>query len=176
MTRENLLQKYNELSLLADEKDKQISNICYNWEVLRKKYSDVEIEMMIENLEIASKDLRTQANAYFSQYAILIEQDRAKYQAIIDAKKSVKKQFGTSPDDIVITGGVLSSNASQSHLIGRSKTASEIEQEKNQLLDVIKSRAMAKEITLAEASKMAQEVNIAYGTDVNVNSQGGMKR
>ena len=179
MTREDLLQKYNELCLMADAKDKQVNDICYSWGNLEKKYSDAEIKMMIEKLESESEQLRTQANSYLFQYEEIISQDKAKRQAIIDAKVSVKNQFGTSPDDIIITGGVLSANANESHLTGRQKTAEELEFERTKLLASIREKAMKKEISLAEASKLSQDVNMAYGVNTEVvqeNTQGGMRR
>ncbi|MBE6140242.1 MAG: hypothetical protein E7172_01755 [Firmicutes bacterium] len=79
---------------------------------------------------------------------------------------------------MIITGGVLSSNANESHLTGRNKTPEELEDERTQLLASVREKAMKKEISLAEASKLAQNINIAYGSSSyeQENTQGGMKR
>ncbi len=66
-----------------------------------------------------------------------------------------------------------------SHSTGRQKTAEELEFERTQLLASIREKAMKKEISLAEASKLSQDVNVAYGVNTEVvqeNTQGGMKR
>lgn len=96
-----------------------------------------------------------------------------------NTERSVRHNFGTSPDELVINGGVLSTNASESHLTGRQKTTEELEFERTQLLANIREKVMKKEISLAEASKLVQEINIAYGFDeeiVQENTQGGKKR
>ena len=164
MNREILLQKYNETCSLADAKDAQVSSICYSWGNLNNQYSDTEIKMMIEKLESEATNLRAQANAYLSQYDKIVEQERAKQQAIIAAKTSVKREFGVSPDDLIITGGVLSSNASESHLIGREKNPEEKTQEKERILSELKAKVMKKEISLEDASKLVQDIDTAYGT------------
>lgn len=95
------------------------------------------------------------------------------------ARISVKNHFSISPDEVIITGGILSSNANKSHLIGREKTEEELEYERSQLLNNIKLKVMTKEITLAEASKLVQDVNIAYGISVQLDNdiiQDGIKR
>ena len=64
---------------------------------------------------------------------------------------SVRNRFGVSPDEVIITGGVLSPNANESHLTGRQKSAEEL----------------------------AQDVNTAYGINLETpleNTSGGMKR
>ena len=80
---------------------------------------------------------------------------------------------------MVINGGVLSENASESHLTGSQKTAEELEFERTQLLARLKEKVMKKEISLAEASKLIHEINIAYGVDdeiVQENTQGGKRK
>ena len=84
-------------------------------------------------------------------------------EGLVSAKKSVKSQFGVSPDEMVITGGVLSSNASESHLTGRNKTPEELEADRQYALAEIRTRVANKEISLAEASKLKNDVNLAYG-------------
>lgn len=105
-----------------------------------------------------------------------IENEEAVRQS---AEKSVRYNFGTSPEELVINGGVLSENASESHLTGSQKTAEELEFERTQLLARLKEKVMKKEISLAEASKLIHEINIAYGVDdeiVQENTQGGKRK
>ena len=96
-----------------------------------------------------------------------------------NAERSVRYNFGTSPEELVINGGVLSTNASETYLTGREKNAEELEFERIQLLASLKEKVMKKEISLAEASKLIHEINIAYGVDdeiVQENTQGGKRR
>lgn len=82
-----------------------------------------------------------------------------------DLKKDIdviKSQFGINPDEIIITGGVLSTNASESHLIGRHKTLEELELEKMFILSEIESRVDNKQISPIEASKLKNYVNLVY--------------
>lgn len=105
-----------------------------------------------------------------------IENEEAVRQS---AERSVRYNFGTSPEELVINGGVLSENASESHLTGSQKTAEELEFERTQLLARLKEKIMKKEISLAEASKLIHEINIAYGVDdeiVQENTQGGKRK
>ena len=105
-----------------------------------------------------------------------IENEEAVRQS---AERSVRYNFGTSPEELVINGGVLSENASESHLTGSQKTAEELEFERTQLVARLKEKVMKKEISLAEASKLIHEINIAYGVDdeiVQENTQGGKRK
>ena len=87
------------------------------------------------------------------EYTRLSKEEMLQKEGLISAKRSVKSQFGVSPDEMVITGGVLSSNASDSHLTGRNKTPEELETDRQYALAEIRTRVANKEISLAEASK-----------------------
>ncbi len=104
----------------------------------------------------------------------ITQEEAAKRNAVI----SVRSNFGISPDEIIITGGVLSSNANESHLEGRYKTPEELEDERTQLLAGVREKVTTKEISLSEASNLAQKINIAYGKTAyeHENSQGGKKK
>lgn len=80
-----------------------------------------------------------------------------------NADISIEHNLGVRPTDINITGGILSSNASESHLIAATKSSAQLEQEKNQLLANIKLKVQSGELSLAEASKLANDVNNSYG-------------
>ena len=71
---------------------------------------------------------------------------------------------------MVITGGVLSSNASESHLIGRDKTAEELEIDKQVALTTLRERIAKKEISLAEASQLKNDIESYYGINSEMSS------
>ena len=54
-------------------------------------------------------------------------------------------------------------NINESHLIDQQKTPEQLESERTKLLSTIKSKVMNHEISLAEASKLTNDVNTAYG-------------
>lgn len=93
-----------------------------------------------------------------------------------NADISIRHNLGVSPTDINITGGILASKASESHLIADTKSPEQLEQEKNQLLATIKSRVQSGELSLAEASKLANDVNISYEFYSNEEKSTGMHR
>ncbi len=72
-----------------------------------------------------------------------------------------------NPDRLIITGGVLSSNASESHLNARPKTPEELEMERQSALAIIRERVAKKQITLSEAPKLKNDVDITYGYSVS---------
>ena len=171
----DLLNKYAELTETWMEKEAKVDAYIENW-------LDEKIDASLEQMEQFVNNERQQ----IEQLKKLSEQVQAEYLRIKQeeamrkhANNVVRKEFGTTPDEIIITGGVLSSNPRESHLIGRSKTQEELLQEKEQFLNTIKSRAISKEITLAEASKLSHEVKIAYDMQIGElleNTQSGMNR
>lgn len=162
MTKEELLEKYYELHSEMTKRHNRINNICRNWLELNKNHSDGEIEMMISNIEREIEKLASEANNYYKQYSEIIQKEKLENEKIIASKKAIKSKFGVSPDDMIITGGVLSSKASESHLIGRNKTLEEITQEKEKIENEIKTKVRAGEMTLTEASKLTSDLRRAY--------------
>ena len=59
-----------------------------------------------------------------------------------------------------IVGGVLSSDAAQSHLIAEEKTKEQMDIEKKQMLDTLKLKVRNGEISLAQASEMLKKINL----------------
>lgn len=87
---------------------------------------------------------------------------------------SVEYKLGERPTNMNIVGGVLSSNANESHLIAEQKSPEQLKQEKSQMLEKIKLKVQNGEISLAEASKLTHDVNIAFcyydePTEINTN-------
>lgn len=106
------------------------------------------------------KNLRDMANMAYVKFC---EEEELRKLGIISSKKNVQNQFGTNLDEIIITGGVFSSNANESHLTGRNKTPEELEADRQSALAEIRNRVINKEITLVEASKLKNDINLAYG-------------
>lgn len=102
--------------------------------------------------------LKKREESLHTQYLQQQQKEQDKYSSDI----MVGNNLGINPSDTKIIGGVLSSNANESQLIGRHKTKLELENEKKQLLSDIKFRTMNHRISLAEASKLTNAVNTSY--------------
>jgi len=171
----DLLNKYAELTEAWMDKQAKLDKYIEEWLDGKTQMSSEGVEQLVESANIQIKNLQQQAEQVMAQYLNVTKEETLRKNGV----RSVRYNLGTSPDELVINGGILSSNAKDSYLTGRQKTPEELELERNKLLADIKSKVMSKEITLAEASKLTQDVNIAYGVntqDENENSQGGMKR
>ena len=174
MTREELLNKSDELTLAWMDKQAKLDNYVQRWLNDEVQMSAEGVQQLVDSATQQIEQLRTQATQFQSEYMRITQEEAMRRNAVI----SVRHNFGVSPDEMIITGGVLSSNANESHLTGRNKTPEELEDERTQLLASVREKAMKKEISLAEASKLAQNINIAYGSSSyeQENTQGGMKK
>ena len=163
MTKDELLKKYEELVTLYTDKEVKLEAYVQRWLDGNASLSSSAIEQLITTTNNQIEQLKSEAQATISEYQRLKKESLLREQGLMTAKRKVKEQLGISPDEIIITGGVLSSNASDSHLIGREKTLEELEEERQLALAEIRSRVATKQITLAEASKLKSELNLAYG-------------
>lgn len=75
----------------------------------------------------------------------------------------IHSQLGVNPDEIIVTGGVLSSNASESHLLGK-KTREELLEEKNEAFVGIRQMLADRSISLAQASGLKHEIELVYNS------------
>ena len=174
MTREELLNKSDKLTLAWMDKQAKLDNYVQRWLDGEVQMSAEGVQQLVDSATQQIEELRTQATQIQSEYMRITQEEAMRRNAVI----SVRHNFGVSPDQMILTGGVLSSNANESRLTGRNKTLEELEAERTQLLASVREKAMKKEISLAEASKLAQNINIAYGSSSyeHENTQGGMKR
>ncbi len=159
MTRKELYQKYLDALGERYELENKINSFVEKWEKgetnLRTDLVQEVVDKGYERLETLKQleqRLRQEANS-------MNESEQAKKIADI----SLRAKLGEAPSNVNIIGGVLSSNAEDSHLIGTEKTSEQLEQEKNQMLASIKSRVASGELTLAEASKLVSDVHTSYG-------------
>ncbi len=174
MTREELLNKSDELTLAWMDKQAKLDNYVQRWLDGEVQMSSEGVQQLIDSATQQIEQLKAQATQFQSEYMRITQEETMRKNAVI----SVRHNFGVSPDEIIITDGVLSSNANESHLDGRSKSPEELEDERTQLLARVREKTMKKEISLSEASRLANDINIAYGKSSynQENTQGGMKR
>lgn len=158
MTSKELYERYLEALKKRYELENKISDYIERWKngetALSTKLVEETLDKGYERLE----ELR--------------QLEQRLHQAFISTEKSEKEketadtllraELGQAISNTNIVGGVLSKNASESHLIGEEKTAEQLEQEKNQMLANIKSKVKSGELTLAEASKLVSAANTSY--------------
>ncbi|MFV0249652.1 MAG: hypothetical protein ACK5HP_01240 [Bacilli bacterium] len=159
MTRKDLYQKYLEALNKRADLENKINAIINKWADGETVFDTKTIEDAIEKGYSRLDELRKIEEKLHNDF---MNQD-AKEEIKKDADISVRHHLGINPSNLEITSGVLSSNAKESHLIGQKKSSEQLANEKVQLLNEINTKVMNKEISLAEASKLTNDVNISYG-------------
>lgn len=169
MTKEEVFEKWCELTNAYTEKEAKVEAVVYQWlNDEDSAMSKESVEHLIDSTNIQVGELKIAADRLYEEYLNMLREEDFKKEVL----KTVKKEFGVSPDDIVITGGVLAPNAEDSHLIGRDKTQEEKESDRQMALAEIRRRAINNEISLSEASELTNKVNIAYGKSNQEMSSG----
>lgn len=169
MTKEEVFIKWCELTNTYIEKEAKVEAVVYQWlNDEDSAMSKESVEHLIDSTITQVGEIKTEADRLYEEYLNMRREQEFK-KAVL---KTVKKEFGVSPDDIVITGGVLAPNAEDSHLIGRDKTQEEKERDRQMALAEIRRRAINNEISLSEASELTNKVNIAYGKSNQEMSSG----
>ena len=163
MTKEELFKKWDELTTAYTDKEAKLEAYVQRWLDGNSYLSNENIQQLVDTVTQQIEELKAAAKQALDEYTRLIKEEMRQKEGLVSAQRSVKSQFGVSPDEMVITGGVLSSNASESHLTGRNKTPEELETDRQYALAEIRTRVANKEISLAEASKLKNDVNLAYG-------------
>lgn len=167
MTRVELLNKSDELTVAWMDKQAKLDNYVQRWLNGEVQMSSEGMQQLVDSALQQIEQLKAQATQFQNEYMKIAEEEAMRRNAVI----SVKNNFGVSPEEIIISGGVLSFNAIESHLEGRSKTPEELENEKTQLLASIREKVTKKEISLAEASKLRNDVDLAYGKNKGTSSE-----
>lgn len=166
------LSKSLTLHSQASDKEAKMENFIQKWLNDESELNNESMQQLLDSVNEQVAELKRQAEESWKEYKKLDSEISLKQNAVY----SVRTNLGMSPDEIVITGGVLSSNASESHLIGRSKTPEELEIDRLNALAMIREKLAKKEITLAHASKLKNDVIIAYGYAPQQENQNGMSK
>lgn len=158
MNRDELYKRYLQALNERIELESKIEALVERWKNGKTYLSNDSIQQVMEkgyerldDLKREVKSLEASLNSY---------DQKATDKKLADI--SIQQHFGEKPTNINIVGGVLSSNASESHLIAEVKSPEQLEQEKNQMLEDIKIKVQSGEISLAEASKLTRDVNTAF--------------
>ena len=172
MTREELLNKSDEFTIAWMDKQAKLDNYVQSWLNGEVQMSVDGVQQLVDSTTEQIEQLKTQASKFHVEYMRMTQEEAMRRNAVI----TVRHNFCVSPDEVIITGGILSPSANESHLTGRNKTLEELEDERTQLLASVREKTMKKEISLADASKLAHNINMAYSTSYEQNNtQGAMK-
>lgn len=170
MNRNEIYKEYLKTLNERIELESKIENFIEKWKSGETSLSNESIQQAMEKGYERLEALKKQVESLEKSLSLYDQKENDKKAADI----SVQHHLGERPTDMNIVGGVLSSNANESHLVAEQKSPEQLEQEKNQMLANIKSKVQNGEISLAEASKLTHDVNIAFGyydeqTDTNTN-------
>lgn len=134
-------------------------NVCI------EKWKNGELTLSTEQVEkIIEQEYERLAN--LKKIEESIHYDFVQMSSLEDQKRladiGIRSTFGVTPSNMNIVGGVLSSNASESHLIAEKKTDEQMNLEKQQLLHQLKEKVRNGELTLAQASELATKINLSF--------------
>lgn len=174
MNSNEIYKNYLEALRERAELENKIENFIERWKNGDTTISNDTVQQTVDKGYQRLEELRKVEAKLHAEYMQQEQMEESKKNADI----SVQHNLGVRPTQYETNLGVLSSKASESHLIATEKSPEQIEQEKNQLLNTIKARVQSGEITLSEASKLVNDVNISYGFYVqdSEEKQSGMRR
>ena len=176
MTSKELYQKYLEALNERADLENKINAIIKKWADGETVLNTKTIEDAVEKGYSRLDELRKIEEKLHNDFINQDDKEETKKHANI----SVHEHLGINPSNLEIISGILSSNANESHLIGQKKSKEQLENEKVQLLNKIKTKVINKEISLAEASKLTNDVNMAYDfyetVPEELSSNNGMHR
>ena len=153
-----LYKKYIEARNKRYALENKINDYIEKWKngetVLSTKSVEQAIEKGYERLEDLKK-IEESIHQDFVQMSALEEQKQA-------ADIGIRSTLGQAPTNMSIVDGVISSNASESHLIAEKKSDEQMASEKRQMLSELKEKVRNGEITLAQASELSAKINSSF--------------
>lgn len=170
MNRNEIYKEYLKALNERAELESKIEDLVEKWKNGETSLSNELIQQTMEKGYERLEALKKQFESLEASLKLYDQKENDKKMADI----SVQHHLEERPTNMNIVGGVLSSNANESHLVAEQKSPEQLEQEKNQMLSNIKLKVQSGEISLAEASKLTHDVNTAFGyydepTETNTN-------
>ena len=154
-----LYKKYVEATNERYALENKINEYIEKWKNGETLLSTEQVEKIIEKGYERLEDLKKMEES--------IHQDFVQMSSLEDQKKSadigIRATLGQSPTNMNIVGGVLSSDASQSHLIAEKKTNEQMDLERQQMLNDLKEKVKSGELSLAQASELSAKINSSFG-------------
>jgi hypothetical protein len=177
MEKYEYLYKYSELVQTANEKEAKMEAFIQNWLNGNSGMSSYAMEQIIIQVNDQIAQLRNEAQKYLMEFERISKEEQLQQEQLQSsnaAKMRLRDMLGVDTNSIVIPGGVLSSNASESHLIGRKKTPEEIELDKQIALSTLREKIAKKEISLVQVSQLKIDIENYYGMDNEINYERHM--
>ncbi|MDD6224102.1 MAG: hypothetical protein PUB18_03785 [bacterium] len=166
-----------ELLEQANEKEAKLEAYVQKWLSGEGVLSSETMEQTIITVNDQISQIRSEAEKFKLEFDRLSKEEKLQQEQLESSKTTgmrLRYQLGVDTDKMVITGGVLSSNASESHLIGRDKTAEELEIDKQVALTTLRERVAKKEVSLSEASQLKNDIENYYGKNNEMSSSRHM--
>jgi len=153
-----LYKKYVEAMNERVELENRINNHIEKWKNGETTFSTDIVEKIVEKGYERLEDLKKIEEELHQDFVQISSLEEQKKHADI----GIRHVFGQTPSNLKIVGGVLSSDATQSHLIAEEKTKEQMDIEKKQMLDTLKLKVRNGEISLAQASEMLKKINLSF--------------
>lgn len=172
MNSNELYQKYLDAEKERFELENKIESYVEKWKNGETVLSNQAIQQAMEKGYERLEELKKTESQLHNEYIQQEQREDEKRGADIN----LQHNLGIRPDNMNIVGGVLSSNASESHLIAEAKSPEQLEKERQQLLANVKTKVQSGEISLAEASKLVNDVNTSYDFYSSEEKSDGMTK
>lgn len=158
--------KYCDLLKQAEEKEAKLEVLIQKWLAGEGDVNSNIMNRLITSVDEQITKIRDEAQNCKLEYERLFEEEQLQEQKETYAKESemrLRYQLGIEISKMVIDGGILSSNSSESQLLGRDKTPEELEMDKEIVMNVLREKVSKKEIDLAQASQLKSDIEAYYG-------------
>ncbi|MGM9834707.1 MAG: hypothetical protein ACI31M_02880 [Bacilli bacterium] len=162
------INKYCELIQQANEKEAKLEVYVQKWLSGESGLSSDILEQTITTVNDQISQIRAEAEKSKSEFDRISKEEQLQQEHLESSKSAqmrLRYQLGVETDKMVITGGILSSNASESHLIGREKTSEELEMDRQIALATLREKVAKKEVSLAQASQLKNDIKNYYGNN-----------
>ncbi len=163
MTSDKLYQEYNKAFNERASLENKINDFITKWKEGNNTLSTKEIENVVEKGYERLEALKKREEELHETYQKQEELEKN----IQSSSISIEHQLNTRPTKLNITGGVLSSDATKSHLTAEPKTEEELHKDKENLLNKLKEKVIKGEITRETASKLIADINTIYSPDTS---------
>ena len=164
---------YNRKRILEERiEDKKQEIELYEDSDIPKEFKNAKIKELFEEIDKRERVLNEVNEAIFNIEKAMSDEQAQKKAVIDEARKNIKSKLGIDPFEMVITGGTLSSNASESHLEGHLKTKEELETEMEWGKNKIKEMCLEGKISRPDASKLNSDLISVYSSAIEELSSG----
>lgn len=158
--------KYCDLLKQAEEKEAKLEVLIQKWLAGEGDVNSNIMNRLITSVDEQITKIRDEAQNCKLEYERIFKEEQLLEQKETYAKESemrLRYQLGLEISKMVIEGGILSSNSSESQLLGRDKTPEELEMDKEIAMNVLREKVSKKEIDLAQASQLQSDIEAYYG-------------